>query len=62
MNVSVILSRGINCELSTPKLHTAATHSDFIEVIKDLKIQYPNKKIFGFGISLGANQLVNLMS
>lgn len=36
------------------------TYSDYIESIDHIKEKYPNHNIFGLGISLGANYLMNI--
>lgn len=59
----VLNSRGCgNCNLSTPRLFCALWTEDIRTVVKFFKTQYPNKKIYLFGVSLGSIVMMNYLA
>lgn len=61
-DVILINHRGLGgIEITTPKLYSAGSQQDQIEVIDQISNKYPDRKLFALGISLGGNIVVNLM-
>lgn len=61
-DVILINHRGLGgIKISTPKLYSAASQQDAEEVIDQIALKYPNRKLFALSVSLGSNLLVNLM-
>lgn len=59
----VLNSRGCgNVNLTTPKLFCALWTEDVREVIKFFKANYPNRKIYLFGVSLGSIVMTNYLA
>lgn len=59
----VLNSRGCgNCNLSTPRLFCALWTEDIRTIVKSFKSQYPNKKIYLFGVSLGSTIMMNYLA
>jgi predicted alpha/beta-fold hydrolase len=58
----VLNSRGCgNCNLSTPRLFCALWTEDIRSVIKFFKKNFPNRKIYLFGVSLGSIVMLNYL-
>jgi predicted alpha/beta-fold hydrolase len=56
----VLHSRGIQSALTTPTYHSALTYQDFIEAIDQIQEKHQESDLFGVGISLGANYMMNV--
>lgn len=61
-NCVTIMNRGIECELSTPVYHNAINYDDFVEVIQHVKNKNPDNLIYGVGVSLGSNYMINMVA
>jgi predicted alpha/beta-fold hydrolase len=63
MDTCFINYRGLaGCELTTPKWYCAGSVDDFIEPMDYVIRKYGGKsKVYAFGISLGSNNLTNLL-
>lgn len=49
--------RGINCELTSPKISCGAFTGDIEEIINHIRSLYPNAPLYGISYSMGANLL-----
>lgn len=57
----VINSRGCaQSRITTGVLYNARATWDLRQVVKWLKLRFPNRRLFGLGFSLGANMVVNV--
>lgn len=57
----VINSRGCaESKITTGVLYNARATWDLRQVVKWLKLMFPNRRLFGLGFSLGANMMVNV--
>lgn len=60
-DVVALNSRGCgNSKITSPMLFNARATWDIRHLVQQLRVMYPNRKLFGLGFSLGANILVNV--